>query len=330
MVQAISIRFMIVLCCAFAVLHVVLGIANLDMVASIWPPIIAMLVYLGAVVLALWPGPGRLNSPSAFLILLAVVLMTLLVNSVLPLDTWPGYASWHMAATYTLLVVMNLRRRVALSWCGAAVSLVLTTWWASETYLGIVGGLMLNVATVGWLTIATLIGRLLGANDRQVAEYSADALAAADWYATERAMNVSRTQWIQHVQEIAGPALARIAERDRQLSANDRKEFLLIEAQFRDEIRGRVLATEEVLEAARRARERGVTVRLLDDRRQELAPRLLAAVSERVVSILNQAPGGTVTARARPEGGATAVTILSLDNDQAVPTLVEFPDTRAR
>ncbi|WP_416417169.1 hypothetical protein [Paenarthrobacter aromaticivorans] len=330
MIRAISVRFMITLCCIFAVLHVVLGIANLDLVASTWQPIAAMLIYLGATALVLWPGQGRLGSPAAFLILLAIVTMMLLVNSVLPRDTWPGYASWHMAATYTLLVVVNLRGRVALSWCGAAISLVLTTWWASGTSLGVVGGLMMNIATVGWLTIATLIGRLLGTNDQQVGDYSADAVAAADWYAAERALNVSRTQWIHHVQELAGTALGRVADPDYELTESDRREFLLIEAQFRDEIRGRVLATEEVLEAARRARERGVTVRLLDDRRLELAPRLLAAVSESVVSILNQARGGTVTARARPEGGSTAVTILSSRDGNTEPTLVEFPDPRGQ
>jgi hypothetical protein len=330
MIRAISIRFMIILCCAFAVLHVVLGIANLDMVSSIWPPIAAMGIYLGVTILVLWPGPGRLSSPVAFLVLLAVVTMTLLVDSVLPRTTWPGYASWHMAGTYTLLVVVNLRGRVAWSWCGAALSLLLTTWWASGTSLGIVGGLMMNIATVGWLTIATLIGGLLGTNDRQVDDYSADAVAAADWYAAERALNVSRTQWIHHVQELAGQALTRIADPDYELTDADRQECLLIEARFRDEIRGRVLATEEVLEAARRARERGVTVRLLDDRRQDLAPRVLAAVSEKVVSILNQARGGAVTARARPSGGNAAVTILASREGETEPTLVEFPDSRAQ
>jgi hypothetical protein len=99
-----------------------------------------------------------------------------------------------------------------------------------------------------------------------------------------------------------------------------------IEARFRDEIRGRVLATEEVLEAARRARERGVTVQILDDRRQDLEPRTLAAVSEDVASI-DGAQTGTVTARARPQGGSLAVTIYASSAEMPdEPTLLEFPE----
>jgi hypothetical protein len=327
MIRAISIRTMTILCSVFCLLHIVLGVLSLDMVTPVWPPILAMVLDLVAVVIVLSPTPGRLSIPRTVVVLVAVTAMTLLVNSALPTDTWPGYASWHLAATYTLLVVVNLRGRVALSWIGVAISVGLVTWWASGTSLGPVNGLLMNVATVGWLTIATLIGQLLGSNDRQVADYSADARAAADWYAAERAINVSRTDWLSHVKTLAYPALTMIADQDHVLTSSERQELRLIEAQFRDEIRGRVLATDEVIQAARRARERGVTVQIIDDRRQDLEPLTLAAASQRMVSILDHARGGTLTARARPRGGANAVTILTTPPDsEAESVLVVFPD----
>lgn len=327
MIRAISTKIMSFLCAAFVAVHIILGLLALDMVSSPWPVYLALAIYVAAVVLVLKPGPGKLPLPSAVVALTADVAVNILVSSVLPLDVWPGYASWHLAATYTLLVIVNIRGRVLLSWVGVLLAAVLTTLWATGAAMGPVGGLMLNIATVGWVLVSTGIGHLLRSNDRKVGQYRADAEAAADWFAAEQALHVARTQWLDHVRQIAGPALARIADHGHMITDAERQELQLAEAQFRDEIRGRVLATSEVVEAARKARERGVTVQLLDDRRQELAPRMLAAVSERVVSILNQARTGTVTARARPHGGKLAVTIYaSTPENPDETTFVEFPD----
>jgi hypothetical protein len=209
------------------------------------------------------------------------------------------------------------------------LSALLVTVWAAGTGMGLVGGLILNIATVGWVLVSTGIGHLLRTNDRKVADYSADARAAADWHAAERVLGVARTQWLEHVRMLAGPALTRIADPDHALTESERRELQLLEARFRDEIRGRALATEEVLEAARRARERGVKVRILDDRKQDLEPRTLAAVSAGVASVLDDAHTGTVTARARPQGGPVAVTVIASGGDgPEEPTLVEFPEAR--
>lgn len=327
MIRAISTKVMAVLCAVFVAVHITLGLLALDLVSSPWPVYLAMAIYIAAIIVALKPRDGNLPLASSVAALAAVVAVNILVSSVLPTDVWPGYASWHLAATYTLLVIVNIRGRVLLSWIGVLIAMALTTLWATGASMGPVGGLMLNIATVGWVAVSTGIGHLLRSNDRRVGQYMADAQAAADWYAAEQALHVARTQWLYHVRQVAGPALTRIADPGHVITEAERQELQLAEAQFRDEIRGRVLATAEVVEAARKARERGVTVQLLDDRRQELAPRMLAAVSERVVSILNQARSGTVTARARPQGGELAVTIYaSTPEDPDETTFVEFID----
>ncbi|MEV7132620.1 hypothetical protein AB0N24_06980 [Arthrobacter sp. NPDC093128] len=331
MIRAISTKVMSLLCAVFVAVHITLGLLSLDMVSASGPVYFAMAIYLGAVALLLIPRPGKLPLGSAIAALVAVVLVTLLVNSVLPTDRWPGYASWHLAATYTVLVILNVRGRVLVSWIGVLLSAALMTLWASGTSMGVVGGLMLNIATAGWVTVSTGIGHLLRSNDRRVGQYSADARRAADWFATEQALHIARTEWLEHVRDVAGPGLRRIADASHDVTEAERQELKLIEAQFRDEIRGRVLATDEVVEAARHARERGVTVQLLDDRRQDLAPRMLAAVSDRVVKILNEARTGTVTARARPEGGTLAVTIYaSTPENPDDATFVEFPERHAQ
>ncbi len=326
MIRAISTKVMAALCAAFVTVQIALGLLSLDMVSSPWPVLVAMAIYLTAVVVVLRPSPGRLPLPATAVVLMAVTALTLLVTSVLPTDRWPGYASWHLSATYTLLVATNIRGQVLLSWIGVLLSVILNTLWASQTTMGLVGGLMLNIATVGWVAVSTGIGHLLRTNDRKVGQYRADAEAAADWFAAEQALHVARTKWLEHVRHVAGPALSQIADPNHEITDSDRLKFQLAEAQFRDEIRGRVLATAEVVEAARSARQRGVTVQLLDDRRHHLTPRMMAAVSEQVVRILNQAHTGTVTARARPQGGDSAVTIYAAPDGTADATFVEFTD----
>lgn len=327
MIRAISVRTMIMLGTLFGCVHILLGLLSLGMVSSPWPALSAMAVYGAAMILVLTPGAGRISVAKSLTTILAVAVMTVLVNSVLPKDTWPGYASWHLAATYTLLVVINIRGRVLISWGGALLSAVLMTVWASGTSMGLVGGLLLNIATVGWLTVATGIGHLLRSSDQKIRQYTDDAVAAADWQAAEHALNVVRTDWLEHVRDVAVPLLQRIADPQSPVTPAVRQELLLTEAQFRDEIRGRVLATTEVVDAARRARDRGVRVQLLDDRREQLAPGTLHAVSAAVVDVLNQARSGLVTVRARPAGGSTAVTLYASTSESAEePTIVEFPD----
>lgn len=115
MIRAISAKIMAALCVAFVAVHIALGLLSLDVVSSVWPVLLAMTIYVAAVVVVLTPNPGRLRLRASACVLMAIAAITLLVTSVLPTDRWPGYASWHLAATYTLLVALNIRGRVLLS-----------------------------------------------------------------------------------------------------------------------------------------------------------------------------------------------------------------------
>src|SRR5690242_1956740 len=103
------------LCALFSGVHVVVGLLSLDKVSSPWPSIAAMTLYLTATVIVLRPAPQVLPIWRAATAVGSVIVMAFLVDSVLPKVVWPGYAAWHTAASYTLLVVINLRGRVFLS-----------------------------------------------------------------------------------------------------------------------------------------------------------------------------------------------------------------------
>ena len=110
-----------------------------------------------------------------------------------------------------------------------------------------------------------------------------------------------------------GPILERI-ESSHGLTPAERAECRLVEASLRDAIRGRGLASAEIVRAARAARERGTTVSLIDDRRADEATgvplNILAAVSE----TLDQAgTGDTFVARLLPVGRRNIATVLLAD-----------------
>src|SRR5690606_3928240 len=90
-------------------------------------------------------------------------------------------------------------------------------------------------------------------------------VAAATAAATrERALQNER------LERDARPALERIL-RPEPLTPDEREHFRLLETTLRDGIRATGFSSERVAEATREARERGLTVVLLDDRGGELS-----------------------------------------------------------
>ncbi|WP_307030395.1 hypothetical protein [Arthrobacter globiformis] len=122
-------------------------------------------------------------------------------------------------------MVVNIRGRVLLSRIGVLLSAALVTVWASGTKMGLVGGPMLNIATVDWVLVSADIVHLLRTNDRKLTQYRSDARAAADWHAAEQALNVARTQWLEHVRKVAGPALARISDPAHTITEDEHREL---------------------------------------------------------------------------------------------------------
>ncbi|MDQ1059890.1 hypothetical protein QFZ23_003791 [Arthrobacter globiformis] len=119
-------------CSLFVAVQIGLGLLSLDLVTAAWPVLLAMSIYVAAAVVVLLPRQGPLPLGPAITALGAVAAITLLVGSALPRDTWPGYAAWHPSASYTLLVVVNIRDRVLLSWIGVVLAAVLVTVWSEQ------------------------------------------------------------------------------------------------------------------------------------------------------------------------------------------------------
>ena len=325
--RVISTRVMIVLALVYALLIVTLSLLSFDLYSNAYVVAVALGVFIAAAVTLLLPYRRGFPTISAVLGAASVVVITVLVTSQLPTDVWPGYAAWQPSAAALLTVTLSLRGRIRWAVIACASFALINTAWAMTTTVGFAGGLIMLIAPVGWLPVSYGVAHLLRGNDQKIQAYTSDAHDAAEWYASEQTLEEARNRWIDHVENVSGAVLQRIADVEHLITDDDRREFLLIEAQFRDEIRGRVLATEEVMAAARRARERGVTVELLDDRRQNLDDRLSATISESLIAVLNDARTGRVVARATPRGTNNAATIFSAATELSrESTFVEIPE----
>lgn len=294
------------------VAHVILGLANLHKVTTTGPALAAMGICLLLVATICSLGKGNtLPLPAAWGVVAGVVLMDLLVNSVLLHGTHPGYGAWHAGAIQMILVAMTFRNRLRLAWLGMGLFAVLDFAASRSHGMTLVDALALVLTPVMWMVIATAVQVMLGRSRTNIEVFTAQSNESAGRLAREHARNLYRDQWIRDLEDLARPSLEAIA--GGSLSDDQRKDLALLEAELRDQIRGRVLATPEVLRAGRAARARGVKVDLLDDRKAPLPELLREQAHKQLVEILNQATSGAVRARALPVGEQPLVTILAFD-----------------
>ncbi|HWH96787.1 MAG TPA: hypothetical protein VNS80_00325, partial [Pseudolysinimonas sp.] len=233
---------------------------------------------------------------------------------------WPGWSSWNFGAATFLLFMVALRGRV---------------WW------GLVGMILMSILTIHWTYTTT--GDWFHGFDltyRQVASYFAGAFFAFWLERTARrivayqeaerrrvaveqgvaAATEERQQQLKRIRQLAGPALRNIAA--GAVTADQRREHALLEADLRDQIRGRNLAAGDLPGALRAARLRGVEVDLLDDLREDapdehvLGP-AIAWAAERV----DRVASGSATVRLTRVGGEPVVTFATGDGGAETFTL---------
>ena len=295
--------------------HVIMGLANIAVPTSKWQYLMAMVICLALVVLLCWDSGKRVMPLwGAWCVVAGVLLMDLLVNSVLPAGIHPGYASWQNGAIQMLLVALTFRDRMRLAWLGMGLFSIMDLSASLALGLSLIDALALVLTPIMWMVIATAVQSVLGRSKNNIAVYAAQSQLAATKLAREHAHGLYRKQWLMELEQATRPALEAIASQD--LSAVDRRDLALLEAELRDQIRGRALVTKEIQEAARDARKRGVKVDLLDDRKRSLPDSIAADALTQLLQVLTTAQSGTVRARALPVGEAPAVTILAFDDSE--------------
>lgn len=315
---------LLVLGAMFSTYHVVLGVYSLDIPTSPWPTVAALLLYSVATVLSLWPGQ-RLRMPdwlAAFDLAVCIVL-PLLVTSQLDPQGENGYATWYVAAVGTLMTIAAARRQLIAAWVGVVVLAAQSVVWAGPLSLGSLG----VIGSIVWVAIAHMLTTALTNAARETRRYAQAEREAAAWQAAQDAHLFEGRMRLAQTNRIAAPMLRRIADRNGALTEAQRRECRMLEAAIRDEIRGRMLLTDGVRAEVQRARERGITVNLLDEGGID---DLDEAARDRVLSRLADAVAGSnadrIIARTAAEGSPVAVTVVGLRDSRAESSGVDTDD----
>jgi hypothetical protein len=291
---------------AYFVTMAVLAIWTLDSVRSPWPTLLAVAIF-GAVCVAVTRDTSdRLSPAVTVLVLVAGPVMTLLVS-------WQtlhgGYTQWYFGAATVGLFYLALRGRIAVAWIGFVVlSACIMTWGLSTSHLE--ESIVLVARQFPILAVGTLFAAGLRRTSESILRVSAATSEAAIAEAAALATAKERNERLRQLDEFATPLLEKLAS-GAPITAEDRVEFAVAEADVRDSVRARGLRLPEIIEAARSARRRGVEVVLLDDRggvplNHDTRLELGLAVSTALVRIQD----GRLTARLLPPGRTVIATIV--------------------
>lgn len=302
--------FIISLAALFSSYHLILAGYTLDVPASPWPVVAAMIIYAGATVVSLWPtSPLRMPVWLAATNVLASMVISFLVLSQLDAQVTNSYATWSVAAVGTLMTITMVRLQPLWAWVGIVVLAVIVALWSNVfawTSTGVIGGAV-------WVGAAQAISRSLARAERDSSLFVRTELDAAAWHAMQEAQQHEGRYRLEHMNQVAGPILRRILEVDGHLDEEERRECLYVEAAIRDEIRGRSLLSQDVRNEVMAARRRGIEVTLLDDGGlDDLADESRTRIQQKLAEEIRRSQANRLIVRTGFDKKRAAVTVVGL------------------
>ncbi|MDO4918182.1 hypothetical protein [Kocuria sp.] len=244
-----------------------------------------------------------------------------------PVTLNAGQTPWFHLGFIAELFALGMRRRPGwafLVWLGVTV-LSLARW-------PVVNGIPIpveayHVVGVAVMIVTWMVERQYDYFMRRREDTQRILDAARSGGETEEGMRRASSRRVEEVRRLAGGFLEQIAHDPADVTDYDIQQFRLTEAQLRDSIRGRSIATPHVLEITRAARARGIAVDILDERGTRPSDAVLAATATQLSEVLAQARTGVVTVRALPPGDTAAVFIVhDSQNPDDDPLAVEIED----
>jgi hypothetical protein len=182
--------------------------------------------------------------------------------------------------------------------------------WGATTPVG-VGAAAVMMARQGLvLVVGTMFSIGLRRSSFDIEQLAREAAERAATEAVGLAETAERARRHAELAETVAPLLERIAS-GAPISAEDRREFAVAEAELRDGLRARGLRVPVVTEAARAARRRGVDVVLLDDSGAGASDDEVEAFAAVVAEALHRSTDGRVTARLLPPGRPVLGTVVA-------------------
>lgn len=299
-------------------LHFVLGWTTLDQVTAIWPVFAGQLLVVVATWLALRRLDGvDLSRATAIAVVVLLTGTTLLVQSVLPMGRWPGYATWHSSVAMVLFIVLLFRRQAMIAWIGVVAFVLASSWWAYSHGLGVREFAQVTFGPVAWMVVAQLVDGWLSDISAQVVENRRSAELANQAIAQSYSRLVLRDLWLGQLQTQVGPLLQRLADPESEISEADLAACAALEQRLRDGLRAANLLAEGTQDIIEAARSRGVQVNLVDSRGSVLPGPVRRALRQSLDQVLGDPKVTRVVARAAPEGDRNTATLLTVRLDGA-------------
>lgn len=234
------------------------------------------------------------------------LIIPLLVSLKLEPSALGTPATWYVTAVATILAIAAVRQQRLWAWLGVAILTVeLFSWGGVEAlFVSGLGG------AIGLVAASHAISVGLESSDKRRVEFLEKAKATQAASAADSAIRQERSQRLAATLDGVLPMLEKIASGN--FSSNDQREATILEAELRDEIRGRMLINPKLKTAVRQARSRGVEVVVLDEGG-------LAGISEqerellrdRLANELDQINSGRVTIRSPQLTGVRATFVAS-------------------
>ena len=221
----------------------------------------------------------------------------------------PGYATWHLGAMTFLLLVLALRGRRMMAWIGFCLLFLIsfvTALFTAQDALMVFNDCARQAAT---LLIGTLFALVLRRSGQTITAIQNNQLTRATIAAATAAATRERAIQNARLERDARPALERILAPEP-LSPDELRHFALLESMLRDGIRATGFSSDRLAEATRLARERGLTVVLLDDRGSELTEDERERVESALLEQLESTADGAITARLSPHDREELATIV--------------------
>jgi len=287
---------------------IVLALWSLDEVRTPWPTVVAIVAFVGIGVIVSRDAAEPMSLWCAVVVAAAWPAIAALVSWQLLVAG--GHSQWFFGAGTVSLFYVSLRGRVATALVGFCALSLVTIAWGVTTDTGLVVALSLVGKQLPIMIVGTLFAVGLRRATASIERLTVEASMRASAEAAALATTAERNERLAGLDAVATALISRIVD-GTPLTADDRLEFSVAEAELRDSLRARALSVPPVVAAARQARRRGVDVVLLDDSDpDELGDEDLAHVISRVAEVLSVAEDGRVVARLLPPGRTEVATVL--------------------
>jgi type II secretory pathway component HofQ len=216
-----------------------------------------------------------------------------------------------------LLAVLAARGQSALAWLSASIVV-----WLVGLEVGFPDVLEAGLEGIPVLiAAASATAAALGRADEEIEELRTAEIAAESGIVAAAAASEERRQRLNQVLEKALPSLSYIAANKGQISEDQQRELLQLEASLRDEIRGRSLVNDAVRNSSNAARARGIEIVIMDEGGlNDLADTQREIILNRIAAAIDSVKSGKIVIRS-PRGEQWLVTVMATRPGTSAPDL---------